>query len=63
MSNAPLIAAIVMGGLLATAIAWQILEIGKERARDEEGSSNAELSQELSRLGERVSVLERRQGK
>lgn len=36
MSQAPLTAAIVMVGLLAITIAWQVLEIGKERARQED---------------------------
>jgi hypothetical protein len=36
MSEGPLVAAIVMVGLLAITIAWQVLEIGKERARQED---------------------------
>jgi len=48
---------IVMAGLLAGVLLWQVLEIGKEQARGKEG---AEITGRVDRLEGRVEDLEAR---
>jgi len=57
MAQGPLIAAIVMAGLLAITFAWQVLEIGKERAREDDHVTEGPR---LAELAERVAAVERR---
>jgi len=57
MAQGPLVAAIVMAGFLAITLAWQVLEIGKERARENDHVSDGPR---LAELAERVAAVERR---
>ncbi|WP_290649377.1 hypothetical protein [Aquisalimonas sp.] len=60
MSEIVWVSVIVMAGLVAIVILWQVLDIGKGRALQEGQQGDDELRAELNRLSERLSALESR---
>jgi len=58
MSEMTITVTIVVTGLLAAILLWQVLEIGKERAREEEGRRVMELRRQVERLEGRMDALE-----
>jgi len=59
MSEITMTAIVLVTGVLAAIFLWQVLEIGKDRAR-EEGETGAEALQRMERLEERLKALEAR---
>jgi len=58
MSEMTITVTIIVSGLLAAILLWQVLEIGKERAREEDGQRVAELGRRVEGLEGRVEFLE-----
>jgi len=59
MSEITATAIVIVTGVLAAILLWQVLEIGKERARGE-GGTRTELAQRVDRLEEGLRALEAR---
>jgi len=60
MSEMAITVTIIVAGLLAAILLWQVLEIGKERAREGEGQRVTELERRVEGLEGRVEGLEGR---
>jgi hypothetical protein len=59
MSDITITAGIVVAGVLAGIVLWQVLEIGKERARAGDGGG-AELARRVERLEAGLEALKAR---